>query len=147
MGQRLMASDEWYTPKWVFDDLDIIFDLDVASPIEGIDHVPARKRYTVNDNGLTSPWEGRVWMNPPYSKPTPWIDKFINHGNGIALLPMAKSRWYNNLMNSHLSFVLLDCNIKFDRPNKVKMNHMMGSTLWAISDENVEAISKLGRVR
>jgi hypothetical protein len=80
MGQRLM-SDEWYTPKSVFDGLAITFDLDVAAPIESIDHVPANNRYTIKDNALDKPWFGRVWMNPPYSKPTPWIDKFIAHGN------------------------------------------------------------------
>ena len=146
MGQGLM-SDEWYTPKSVFDGLAITFDLDVAAPIETIDHVPAHNRYTIKDNALNKPWFGRVWMNPPYSKPTPWIDKFIDHGNGIALLPMAKSKWFNNLMDSDLSFIMLDPNIKFERPNNVKMNHMMASTLWAIGESNIQAIARLGKVR
>lgn len=36
-------SDEWYTPKHIFDALGCVFDLDVASPKEGGTFVPARQ--------------------------------------------------------------------------------------------------------
>ena len=31
---------------------------------------------------------GRIWLNPPYSKPLIWqfVEKLAEHGNGIALL-------------------------------------------------------------
>lgn len=34
-------SDEWYTPRYVFDALGVTFDLDVAAPRLGPRHVPA----------------------------------------------------------------------------------------------------------
>ena len=140
-------SDEWYTPKELFDQLEVSFDLDVASPIDSKSHVPASRRYTIEDDGLAQPWEGRVWMNPPYSKPSPWVTKWLEHGNGLALLPMAKSRWFNDLMQTNASFVLLPSTFKFDSPDGKKLSLMMGSTLWAIGDDNIQPISKLGRVR
>ena len=47
----------------------------------------AKRMLTKKDNGLTSKWTGTVWLNPPYSKPLPWIERFIEHGNGIILVP------------------------------------------------------------
>ena len=35
-------TDEWYTPKYIFDALGVEFDLDVASPQNGPRHVPAK---------------------------------------------------------------------------------------------------------
>lgn len=71
--------------------------LDSASPPEPIAWIPAKARFTVVDDGLSQPWKGRVWMNPPYSKLTPWVDRFMAHGNGIALLPFSNSAWWRKL--------------------------------------------------
>ena len=76
-------SDEWYTPAILFNQLGLEFDLDVASAFNSNTHVPADRRYTIEHDGLTQPWIGRVWMNPPYSKPSPWVDKWLDHGMGL----------------------------------------------------------------
>ena len=34
--------------------------------------VPAKHRYTVEDNGLAQPWYGRVYVNPPYGRQSIW---------------------------------------------------------------------------
>lgn len=54
-------------------------------------------RFTIEDDGLTAPWEGLVWMNPPYSNPGPWVARFLDHANGVALLPFSNSAWWRNL--------------------------------------------------
>ena len=140
-------SDEWYTPAILFNQLGLEFDLDVASAFNSNTHVPADQRYTIEHDGLTQPWIGRVWMNPPYSKPSPWVDKWLDHGYGIALLPMAKSRWFNRLMESDAKFVLLPSNFKFESPEGKPLSLMMGSTLWALGESNINAIARLGKLR
>lgn len=80
-------TDEWYTPKYFFDSFNVEFDLDPCHP----DHktfVPAKKYYTKQQNGLDKKWEGLVWMNPPFGGKNGyfcWVDKFLEHGNGIGL--------------------------------------------------------------
>lgn len=94
-------SDEWYTPPEIFQALNVRFDLDVASP--GKDHwVPADKVITEEDDGLKSKWEGRIWMNPPFggrNGQVPWLEKFVKHGNGIALVAArTSSGWFQDLI-------------------------------------------------
>jgi hypothetical protein len=79
-------SDEWFTPPHVFEALGERFDLDVAAPSRCA--VPARMSFSTG--GLTNPWWGFVWMNPPFGGRNglePWLVKFFEHGNGIALTP------------------------------------------------------------
>lgn len=67
---------DWYTPKWIFDELCIEFDLDPAAPIGGVPWIPARHHYSLQDDGLKQPWSGAVWLNPPYGKHTSdWLKK------------------------------------------------------------------------
>ena len=91
------GSDERYTPKWVFDNLGLTFTLDVAAPIGGAPNVPAQKHYSIEEDGLTQEWWGLVWCNPPYSNPTPWMSKFREHANGVALIPTSNGKWFHEL--------------------------------------------------
>src|SRR3974390_213896 len=87
--QSIGATDEWYTPLYIFEALGITFDLDVASPGAAITPwIPAARFITAGS--LELPWRGRVWMNPPFGTRNglvPWLDKFFRHRNGIALVP------------------------------------------------------------
>jgi hypothetical protein len=43
--QEQYTSDDYWTPKWIFDALGLEFDLDVASPPEGPMHTPCKAFY------------------------------------------------------------------------------------------------------
>lgn len=90
------GSIEWYTPRWVFDRLATTFDLDPCSPLAGPNPaVPATRFYTAREDGLSQPWAGRVWLNPPYGDETAkWVGKLAQHGNGLALVfARTDTRW------------------------------------------------------
>ena len=77
------VSVDWYTPPWIFERMGIEFDLDPCQPINSIEWIPAKNRYTIEDDGLECEWFGRVWLNPPYGKQTPdWLSKMDVHRNG-----------------------------------------------------------------
>lgn len=80
-----MKNDEWLTPPEIIHSLGQ-FDLDPCSPINR-PWTTALNHFTIQDDGLTQEWHGRVWCNPPYgSEAAKWLDKLKRHGNGIALI-------------------------------------------------------------
>ena len=61
-GPSTHYSDEWYTPPTVPQSLGV-FDLDpAAAPM-----LHAREKWGPGVDGLAREWQGRVWLNPPYS--------------------------------------------------------------------------------
>ena len=141
------TSDDYWTPPWVFERLGLRFDLDVAAPPGGIPWVPANRYYTQADDGLAAPWTGRVWMNPPYSHPTPWVHRFLEHANGVALLPTSTGAWFRELWNADVGFVPLD-SIRFHTTAGV-MKGAIPVRCWLVGagQENRDAIAKLGTCR
>jgi phage N-6-adenine-methyltransferase len=97
------VSDEWWTPWNIVQPLadefaNGEFDLDPCCTPES---AKGRVYYTIADDGLSLPWNGTVWLNPPYSKIQPWIEKSlaeIQAGNArlvVAMLPvLGGNRWF-----------------------------------------------------
>ena len=142
------TSDECYTPRSLFDQLDIEFDLDPASCQKELSAVPARRIFTVEDDGLSQPWEGRVWLNPPYSKPAPWVDRFIDHGHGIALLPdWSGAAWCLKIWNAADAVAKKPGNTHFGCPDGSSRPILQGLLLFAMGPDCVEAISRVSRAR
>lgn len=108
------TSDEWSTPPAFVEAMAAEFgpfDLDVCCRPET---AKAARFYTKADDGLSRPWVGRVWLNPPYSKPRPWLEKAASEvaaGRAtvvVALLPASvDTRWFHEavLGRAELRFV------------------------------------------
>ena len=79
--ERPGASDEWYTPHYIFEALGETFDLDVAAPVGGSLRVPARN-WMAHDS-LSRNWaDDFIWMNAPFGGRNglvPWLEKFSLH--------------------------------------------------------------------
>lgn len=81
----VMKNDEWLTPPHIVEALGP-FDLDPCSPINR-PWDTAAQHYTILDDGLSKPWHGRVWCNPPYGQETgTWLERMARHGRGTALI-------------------------------------------------------------
>ena len=141
-------SVEWYTPGWIFDGLGIEFDLDPSSPHDHETMVPAKTKYTIFDDGLSKPWFGRVWMNPPYGKQTPfWMRRMIDHANGIALVfSRTDAAWCQEAMKACDSMLFMSGRINFipGHENKHKASRSgAGTVLFAFGYESAIALEKL----
>lgn len=101
-------SDEWCTPKDLFNEFDELFNfnLDAASTHENAlcdDH------FTIEENGLERSWKGkRVWCNPPYSNVEAWVDKALAETDVnvdtfvVMLLPSrTDTKWFHKLLYKH----------------------------------------------
>tara|TARA_Y100000296_G_C5083658_1_gene211246 strand:- start:223 stop:711 length:489 start_codon:yes stop_codon:yes gene_type:complete len=114
-------SDEWYTPKYIFDALGCGFDLDVAAPLGGPRYVPADSYMTQEDDALLAEWCGFVWMNPPFGNQNTkrrWLNKFFQHGCGIALVPDRTSApWFQEMATMADAMCFLNGKVKFERPD------------------------------
>lgn len=80
-------SVDWYTPPWIFEALEMKFDLDPCAPPGGVPWVPAAAHYSLEHDGLSLPWFGNVWLNPPYGKQTgQFLQRMREHAQGVALV-------------------------------------------------------------
>jgi hypothetical protein len=147
--KNIADNDEHYTQSWVFERLGLKFDLDVCAPEGGVSWIPAKSHYSLIDDALTQEWHGNVWMNPPYSKPAPWVDKFIAHGQGIALLPVTRGMWFDKIWFAADALVIDRYNNKFTRPDGTQKSITFRTVFVALGQENVQALDRLGlgRVR
>lgn len=104
----IMSSDsvEWYTPSHILDAAVVALggiDLDPCSNADRT--VPATTHYTVEDDGLSHGWRGRVYMNPPYGREIgDWIEKLAveyemgNVTEAVALVPArTDTAWWGRL--------------------------------------------------
>lgn len=142
-------NDEFYTPKFIFHALGLVFDLDVAAPCNATIHTPHVRRYCPCQDGLSKEWGGLVWMNPPFSKCEPWVMKWLNHGNGVALLPTSKAKWFSELWSRCDAMLLLPSRFKFERPDDLRADIFMPTILVSMGKIGSEALhqSGLGKVR
>jgi len=73
------ASDEWRTPAYIIDAAIRVMgtiDCDPASPYSD-GPVPATIRYTKEDDGLSHPWNGTVFLNPPFGQVKQFVVKAL----------------------------------------------------------------------
>lgn len=120
-------SKEWYTPKYIFDNLwedvektiPFQFDLDPCSPgADVVPWIPATNHIT--KDGLYAHWEGRIWLNPPYGSDTP---KWLYHlcevhrcgsATGIALVfGRTDTKWFHDYAPDADAICFLKGRVKF----------------------------------
>jgi len=157
--QSIGKTDEWYTPPHVFSAMGVRFDLDVAHPGgDAADWIPAIRVITKGVGGLRVEWSLHshhcpnpfVWMNPPFGGRNgiaPWLEKFFNHGNGVALVPDRTSApWWQTYAAKADAILFVSPKLKFigldGQPGK---SPAQGTALLAAGARGVAALESAER--
>lgn len=122
-------TDSYCTPAWLAARLGQ-FDFDPCSnPRSHIDALDFASLEN-GDDGLLLPWNGKIWLNHPYSNPMPWMQKL--HQERIAgrckeSMVLAKldpsTKWWKYLTDPELGpcdLWVFDKRLQFDCPPGIK---------------------------
>lgn len=124
------GNNEWYTPEKYIEMARAVLgeiELDPASSETANKTVKADCFYTEQDDGLSRPWYGKVWMNPPYG--TDLIGKFTEKfadeymagsiTEGIVLVNNAtETAWFSYLVEAAAAVVFPHGRIRYYSPTK-----------------------------
>lgn len=137
------SKDEYGTPEHFMDPEDgrsmkniIGFDLDPAAGAER--HETATTRW--ENNGKANDWHGKVWLNPPFSEKTEWIDKaLLEHAKEnteviVMLLPECTADgWFHEYASVMDMVCFVDGRVSFDGGGSSPAG---GIQLWALINES-----------
>lgn len=110
-------TDERLTPRHVLDALGH-FDLDPCAPHDRPDWTGTDRSYTAEMDGLSLPWEGLVYMNPPYSDAGTWMKRLAGHPAGGVALVFARCDtgwWFEHVWPHARAYLFLRGRLSFIR--------------------------------
>jgi DNA N-6-adenine-methyltransferase (Dam) len=145
--QSIGKSQNHITPKWLLDCLGE-FELDPCAA----DPRPwscARVNYTERDDGLSRPWHGRIFLNPPFDRFVVgrWIRKLGDHGRGIALLhARVETSWFQPVWKHASGILFLEKRIKFCRIDGTEQPFNSGAppVLAAFGEKDLDHLRTCG---
>jgi len=92
LPSRIQTGDDWYTPPeyltCIRRALGGVIDLDPASHVMANQKVGALRFYTRDQNGLSQPWAGRVYLNPPFSEWAAFVPKVLDEADRLDAIVM-----------------------------------------------------------
>ncbi len=97
-------SDHWGTPDWLMSVFENWFD--PCPPFS----------YDDDLEGIWTP--SKVYVNPPYSNPAPWVDKAIRtNATGRTVVMLLKhdssTQWYRRLVENGARFMMIEGRLSF----------------------------------
>ena len=152
-------NDEYATPPEIWRPLSRAvggFDLDAASGAESTPIAP--DRLTKDDDGLTQPWYGNVWLNPPWSTngngsaKYDWLRKVHNEINRAAvdrvvvILPVDTSaHWFHDyVLDANAVCFVGPGRISFEGEGPNPSFSLLIVVCGPVNDELADALNTLG---
>lgn len=123
-------TDLWETPQTFFDELnqEFGFTLDACAVP---DNAKCERYYTPEQDGLSQPWDGVVWCNPPYGRE---VGKWVRRGliaseNGaivVMLLPArTDAKWFHDYIYGKAEIRFVRGRLKFGGGNSAPFPSMV----------------------
>lgn len=137
-------SEVWLTPPYILAALGP-FELDPCAAIENPTWA-APSYYTEAEDGLSKPWAGRVWLNPPYTatKIGWWMKRMAHHHYGTALIfaRTETAMFFEHVWRAASAVLFFEGRINFHFPNgqRAAANAGAPSCLVAYGDRDREIL-------
>lgn len=139
-------GDEWYTPVEYIEAARTVLgeiDLDPASCEAANETVQAARFFSKEDDALTQAWHGRIWLNPPYSRPliNHFVAKLISEyetGNVTEAVILTNNSsdtgWFHDLLSRYPACFTRG-RVQFWRPDADVFGARQGQTLFYLGDD------------
>jgi site-specific DNA-methyltransferase (adenine-specific) len=134
---RSSESHEWYTPLPLYQKLNEEFHFTTDPCSDPTNRLGCEIFYTKEDDGLSKPWYGNVFINSPYGKETiKWIRRANIHasvgaGTVVTLIPARTDTtlWFDYIWDDKkhkprkgVEIRFIKGRLKFDSPDNKKLN-------------------------
>ena len=144
------GESEWYTPPDIIaaaGDCMGSIELDPASSEKAQETVLAERFFAAEDDGLSQPWAGRVFLNPPYEAKLvgPFVEKLLSEPVEQAIIVVnnaTETKWGQALLERADAICFPSGRIKFlDSEGSPKQSPLQGQMIIGIGIE-VEAFRR-----
>lgn len=153
-------NDEWCTPSYIVEAARTVMggiDVDPASNDSAQETVMANTYFTKENSSLEQPWNGRVWMNPPYSRVIKqFVEKLVTEvteGRTTEFCVITNNstdaKWFHSLLHISHSVCFTGGRIAFLRDGNPVGNNTKGQAIFYFGPNHVdfaEAFSWYGTV-
>ena len=138
------GESEWYTPPDIIEAARACMggiDLDPASSEKAQETVRAERFFTAEDDGLSQPWAGRVFLNPPYESKLvgPFVEKLLSEPVEQAIILVnnaTETKWGQALLERADAVCFPSGRIKFlDSEGNPKLSPLQGQMVVGIGIE------------
>lgn len=144
------GENEWYTPAQYIELARRVmggFDVDPASNPIAQETVRASIYYTEETNGLDKPWNGRVWLNPPYAQPaiSHFADKIVEEAQSgrcteaiVLTHNYTDTGWFQKMARAASAICFTRGRIRFESPSGERASPTQGQAFFYFGP-NIEA--------
>lgn len=131
------TNDDWATPWPLVRQLEAEFGPFELDPCAIAETAKAPRFYTKAQDGLSLPWTGRVFCNPPYSNKAPWLQKAYESSQAgalvVCLVPArTDAAWFHDWILGKAEIRFMRRRVVFEGPDGRPVKRPKDGTILAV---------------